>query len=80
MKRLKLYVRKRSGDLVPVRFDEITDRLNTLCDMSPPLDNEINPFEITQMVIERIKDGITTNEIDNFISLKKRLPEIIKLN
>ena len=64
--RHKLYVIKRDLTEVPVRFDEITDRLAELCDTEPVLDFCINPFEITQDVIERIRDGITTSEIDNF--------------
>jgi ribonucleoside-diphosphate reductase alpha subunit len=65
-KRYKLYVIKRDGSRVPVRFDEITDRLSALCEMEPELDETINPFEITRDVIERIKDETTTSEIDNF--------------
>jgi ribonucleoside-diphosphate reductase alpha subunit len=64
--RFKLYVTKRDGSLVPVRYDEITDRLTSLADMYPPLSDEVNTFELTRTIIERIKDGITTSFIDNF--------------
>jgi ribonucleoside-diphosphate reductase alpha chain len=64
--RHKLLVRKRNGDLVPVRFDAITDRITELCETQPRLDECINPFDITKSVLDRIKNGITTSEIDDF--------------
>ncbi len=66
MSRHKLLVKKRDNSLVPVRFDEITDRLTVLCETEPKLDNSINPFDITKQVLDRIKNGITTSEIDDF--------------
>src|SRR5574343_549288 len=64
--RHKLLVKKRDGSLVPVRFDEITDRLTLLCETEPKLDYSINPFDITKSILDRIKNGITTSEIDDF--------------
>lgn len=64
--RYKLCVKKRNGDLVPIRVDEITDRINSLCEMKPELDSSIDPFEITQKVVAMIKSDISTSEIDTF--------------
>jgi ribonucleotide reductase alpha subunit len=66
MNRHRLLVKKRDGTLVPVRFDEITDRLANLCEKEPKLDYSINPFDITKSILDRIKNGITTSEIDDF--------------
>ena len=55
-------VKKRDGTLTDVRFDEITDRIKNLC---PGLENEIDPVIITKDITARIRDGITTSELDN---------------
>ena len=64
--RHKLCVKKRNGDLVPVSVDSITERIDKLCDMEPALDIEIDPFQITQLVVSRIEDSISTSLIDSF--------------
>lgn len=64
--RHKLCVLKRDGSKVPVRVDCITDRIDELCSMSPELDVNIDPFEITQLVVARIQDGISTSLLDSF--------------
>lgn len=64
--RHKLRVKKRDGTLVPVRVDDITDRLDDMCNVEPVLDYDIDPFKITQTVVEQIHDGISTTEIDSF--------------
>jgi ribonucleotide reductase alpha subunit len=64
--RHKLCVKKRNGDLIPVRVDNITDRINELCEIHPPLDNTIDPFQVTQLVVSQIHDGISTSLIDSF--------------
>ena len=66
--RHKLHVKKRDGTLVPVSYDAITNRLTDLCDMEEPLDLSIDPRELTEIVIKRIKNGISTSEIDTQIS------------
>lgn len=62
--RQKLYVKKRDNSIVPVSYDEITRRLEDLCDMEPELDHKVNAFEIAQAVIKRITNDISTSEID----------------
>lgn len=53
----------RSGEREPIKFDKITDRINSL---AFGLDNEnVDSTMITQKVIEGIYDGITTKELDN---------------
>ena len=64
--RHKLCVKKRDGTLVPVRVDDITDRLDAMCNVPPELDLVIDPFQITQEVVAKIHDGISTTEIDTF--------------
>ena len=57
-------VKKRDGTLVPVRLDEITDRIASL---SKDLDQVvIDPVKITLEVVEKIHDGISTSVIDSF--------------
>jgi len=66
--RHKLFVKKRDGSMVPVSYDSITKRLTDLCDLEPPLDNCIEPLKLTETVIKRIKNGISTSEIDILIA------------
>lgn len=57
-------VKKRDGTLVPVRLDEITDRISSLCyDLDQTV---IDPVKITLEVVEKIHDGISTSSIDSF--------------
>lgn len=66
MNRHKLCVIKRDGTVEPIRCDAITDRLSDLCEMEPALDISIDPFEITKVVVNCLKDRITTVEIDEY--------------
>lgn len=60
----KMRVKKRDGTLVPVRLDEITDRIASL---TKDLDEKIiDPVKITLEVVEKIHDGISTSLIDSF--------------
>lgn len=60
----RMRVKKRDGTLVPVRLDEITDRIASL---SKDLDEKvIDPVKITLEVVEKIHDGISTSLIDSF--------------
>lgn len=53
---------KRNGDKQEVKFDNITQRIRTLCE---GLDSRfIDPVVITQKVIEGFYNGISTQEID----------------
>jgi hypothetical protein len=45
--RHRLHVKKRNGTFVPVRVDEITDRIDSLCNVRPELDLSLDPFAIT---------------------------------
>lgn len=64
MDQTKMRVKKRDGTLVPVRLDEITDRIDSL---SKDLDRKvIDPVKITLEVVEKIHDGISTSHIDSF--------------
>lgn len=55
-------VKKRDGTLVPVRLDEITDRITNLCN---DLDIKVvDPMKITIEVIEKMKDNMSTSELD----------------
>lgn len=63
--RHKLCVRKRNGELVPVRVDNITDRIEEMCLMEPELDTVIDPYEVTKLIVDRIINGIETSKIDS---------------
>lgn len=64
MIKTKMRVKKRDGTFIPVRLDEITDRIASL---SKDLDQKvIDPVKITVEVVEKIHDGIPTSHIDSF--------------
>ena len=57
-----MHVITRSGIKEPIKFDKITERIESLCfglDM-----DFIDPVLISQKVIEGIFDGITTQRLD----------------
>jgi hypothetical protein len=54
-----MQVCKRTGEFEEVSFDKILKRIRKLSNGL-----HINPFELTQLIINRIYDGITTAEID----------------
>jgi ribonucleoside-diphosphate reductase alpha chain len=57
-----MYVITRSGEKEPVKFDKITERIESL---AFELDlTHVDPVKVTQKVIEGIYDGITTKELD----------------
>jgi ribonucleoside-diphosphate reductase alpha chain len=57
-----MHVIKRNGQRVEVRFDEILDRVNSLCF---DLDHRyIEPIEIAKRVVDGIYDGVTTEQLD----------------
>lgn len=60
---LFMKVIKRDGSYANVRFDEITDRIQVLCNQHPRLIS-IDPSQIAQDVIVRIRDKIKTSELD----------------
>ena len=57
-----IYVTKRNGNRVPVSFDEVLNRVQSL---AYGLDH-INPDLIAQKVCSQIADGIKTSELDEF--------------
>ena len=65
-------VLKRNGELVEVKFDEITQKIKNLCTSgshgSNILDsiNPIDPIYIAMEVIKTIYDGITTSQLDEY--------------
>ena len=56
---------KRSGEIVPVQFDEISRRNEELVKQ---LGIKINVAKLTQTVTQGLKDNITTEEIDHLSS------------
>jgi len=57
-----MYVITRSGEKEPVKFDKITQRIESLCfDLNSEF---VDPVKVTQKVIEGIYDGISTRELD----------------
>ena len=61
-----MQVQKRNNQKEPVQFDKITERIRYL--LHDGLDNFIDPAIITQKIVDRIHDGITTAEIDELTS------------
>lgn len=54
-----MFVIKRSGEKVPMRYDSITDR-----NVELSKDLSIDVAHLSQLVIQSLKNGMTTNEID----------------
>lgn len=60
---LRMRVVKRDGRVQDVHFDKITERISRLCAQDPPLVG-VDPVVIAQQVIQGVRDGITTTELD----------------
>jgi len=58
----KMYIVKRNGEQQEVKFDNITRRIQALCDGLDPA--YVDAVSITQKVIEGFYAGISTSEID----------------
>lgn len=57
------YVLKRDGRKESVKFDKITARIQKLCyGLNPAF---VDPIQVTMKVIQGIKNGISTEELDN---------------
>jgi ribonucleoside-diphosphate reductase alpha subunit len=63
-KQTQMKVENRSGVQVPVRYDEITDRIQTLIQIEPSLDASLDASKVAHNVIAKIVDGIKTSELD----------------
>ena len=57
---------KRDGRREPIQFDKITTRIKNLCNDDDL--KQIDPIYVAQQTIQKLKDGITTEEIDIFSS------------
>jgi ribonucleoside-diphosphate reductase alpha chain len=61
-----MYVLKRDGTREPVHFDRITERIQKMCDLEPPLDpNHVDPVKVSQKVVQGVFPGVKTSELDN---------------
>lgn len=56
-----MQVQKRTGELVPIKFDEIKERLTSLCE---GLDKSVDPATVTVKTVMSLYDGIATSKID----------------
>jgi len=64
-----MFVVKRNGERQPVHFDKITKRLASLCSMDPPIEpGVLDPTEIALHVIQGLKSGMKTSELDSLAS------------
>lgn len=63
-----MHVVKRNGTVVPVRYDEITDRISSLASFHPPL-HRIDAAKVAHNVISKLVSGIHTNELDRIASI-----------
>lgn len=63
-------VLNRSGLLVPVRYDEITDRIQGLIQVEPALDGSLDAAKVAHNVISKIVDGIKTSELDRIAAIE----------
>ena len=62
MSSTQMFVIKRNGTQQPMKYDNITDRMNKL--VKPNEFGKVDTARITQKVIQSIINGITTTEID----------------
>jgi len=60
----ELYVIKRNGKREEIKFDEITERINYLAHLEPSIASNVSTAKVAQKVIETIKPGIRTSELD----------------
>lgn len=52
-----------------MEFDKITRRIRALCEMEPAIPAEVvDPIVIAQQVIQGLRNGMTTSELDNLAS------------
>lgn len=65
MSQEKMFVIKRNGEKAPVKFDSITKRNEQIC---KDLKLDIDCGKLSQKVINGLKSGMTTIEIDNLSS------------
>jgi ribonucleoside-diphosphate reductase alpha subunit len=64
-----MYVVKRNGEREPVHFDKITRRIASLCEMEPKLTaRTLDPTEIAMHVIQGLKSGMATSQLDALAS------------
>ena len=62
---MSYYVVTRTGKKESVHFDEITKRIQGLCDEEPRLPSKnVDPILITKKVIQGLYPGVTTAELD----------------
>lgn len=57
-----MYVMKRSGKKEAMKFDVIT---NHIINLSKGLDKHVDPVKVAKQVIDGLRDGMTTQEIDD---------------
>lgn len=64
-----MFVVKRNGEKEAVQFDKITRRIEALCRMEPAISADVvDPILIAQHVIQGLRNGMTTSELDNLAS------------
>jgi len=64
-----MFVVKRSGVRESVQFDKITRRIQALCEKEPAIPPEVvDPIVIAQQVIQGLRNGMTTSELDTLAS------------
>ncbi len=59
---MSMHVIKRNGKPQTVKFDKITTRINRL---GHGLDKHVDPAAVAQRVIEGLRDGMTTQQLDD---------------
>lgn len=65
----KMYVIKRKGIKEPVNFNKIQKRIEWLKE-NPSVLHHVNATEIAQIVIQNLKDGMHTSDIDRYAAQK----------
>lgn len=63
-----MHVIKRDGRRVPVRYDEITDRIDALALMEPAL--TVDSAKVAHNVISKLVSGIRTTELDRIAAVE----------
>ena len=64
-----MFVVKRSGVRESVQFDKITRRIQALCEKEPAIPPDVvDPIVIAQQVIQGLRNGMTTSELDTLAS------------
>ena len=67
VEKFSMFVTKRNGDKEEVSFDKVLNRIKSIKNKHPKLNN-VNAFKLSQKVCSRIYDNVKTSQLDELAS------------